>query len=105
MPSFIIARFADDSPGDERAGAAISEVRLLVNGEYRPDIAPELVRIDARNPTAVGLNNRLTGQFQRRPYTIKARAMPIFFTCAATCRRGRLPQRQPRRTGELYCAH
>ena len=79
LPSFIIARFADDSPGDERAGAAISEVCLLINGEYRPDIAAELVRIDARNPTAVGLNNRLTGQFQRRPYTDQGTRYADFF--------------------------
>lgn len=79
LPSFIVVRFADDSPSDERAGAAISQMRLLLNGEPRPDIRPDLLRIDARNPTAVGLNNRLTGQFQRRPYTDQGTRYADFF--------------------------
>jgi hypothetical protein len=68
LPSFVIVRFADDSPQDERGGPVVSQVRLLVNGEHRPDIEPVVVRMDSRNPTFVGVNNRLTGQFLRTSY-------------------------------------
>lgn len=68
LPSFIIVRFADDSPEDERGGPVISQVRFLVNGEPRPDIQPLIARLDSRNPTFVGVTNRLTGEFKRTAY-------------------------------------
>lgn len=68
LPTYVIVRFADDSPADERGGPVISQVRLRVNGQYRDDIEPVVVRLDGRNPTFVGVNNRLTGQFLRTSY-------------------------------------
>ena len=68
LPSFVIVRFTDDSPEDEVGGPVVSEVRLRINGQQRPDIEPLAVRMDSRNPTFVGVNNRLTGQFLRTPY-------------------------------------
>ena len=55
LPSFLIVRFADDSPEDRSAGAVINEVRLYLDGQLRPDLQPFAVRIDAQNPTAVGI--------------------------------------------------
>ena len=68
LPRFIIARFADDSPDDQRGGPVVSAVRLMVNGQPRPDLEPVFVRINMREPTSVGVNNAITGQFQRAPY-------------------------------------
>ena len=68
QPSYLIVRFRDDSPQDETGGPVISEVRLKVNGEERPDLRPTLVRMNSRNPTALGRTNRLTGQFIRTVY-------------------------------------
>ena len=68
LPSFLIVRFADDSPEDERGGAVIARTRLKINGVYRDDIQPLIVRLDSRNPTAVGVISRVTGQFTRTPY-------------------------------------
>ena len=66
LPSFLVVRIADDSPSDERNGAVVNEVRLNLDGEPRPDLRPFTVRIDSRNPTAVGLTTR-TG-FRRTTY-------------------------------------
>jgi hypothetical protein len=68
LPSFIIVRFSDDSPLDERGGAVVNEVALLVNGRERPDLRPSLVRLNSKNPTALGRTSRLTGQFLRTSY-------------------------------------
>lgn len=68
LPTFVIVRIADDSPEDERGGPVISQVQLRVNGQQRSDIAPVIARMDSRNPTFVGVTNRLTGQFLRTSY-------------------------------------
>ncbi len=68
LPKWVVARFADDSPEDQRGGAVVSEVRLWVNGEPRPDLQPFFVRINTRNPTAVGRTSRITGVFTPTRY-------------------------------------
>ncbi len=68
LPKWVVARFADDSPEDQRGGAVVSEVRLRVNGEPRPDLQPFFVRINIRNPTAVGRTSRITGVFTPTRY-------------------------------------
>ena len=68
LPVAYLVRFSDDSPEDLQAGAVVSEVRLKINGENRPDLRPFLARINGQNPTAVGSTNRLTGQFRRVAY-------------------------------------
>lgn len=66
LPSFLVVRFADDSPLDERAGAVINEVRLILNGQVRSDLQPFTVRINNQNPTAVGITT--SSGFLRIPY-------------------------------------
>lgn len=56
LPSFLIVRFADDSPEDGQSGAVINDVKLILNGEDRSDLRSFTVRIDAQNPTAVGVS-------------------------------------------------
>lgn len=68
LPSWIVVRLSDDSPQDESGGPVISKVRLRVNGQSRDDLEPLVVRLDSRNPTYVGVTNRITGQFLRTPY-------------------------------------
>jgi len=68
QPGYLIVRFRDDSPLDEVGGPVISDVRIKVNGEERPELRPTLVRLNSRNPTALGRTNRLTGQFIRTIY-------------------------------------
>ena len=68
LPVAYLVRLSDDSPEDLQAGAVVSEVRLRINGQDRPDLRPFLARINGRNPTAVGTTNRLTGQFRRAVY-------------------------------------
>ena len=68
-PSFIVVKFSDDSPYDEEGGAVINDVFLVVDGVERHDLQPTYVRINSRNPTALGRTNRLTGQFSRTIYS------------------------------------
>lgn len=63
LPSWLVVRFADDSVEDGHGGAVVADARLTINGQARPDLRPFFVRINARNPTAVGRTSRLTGQF------------------------------------------
>ena len=68
MPEWVVVRFADDSPEDKQGGAVVSDIRILVNGEPRPDLEPFFVRINTRNPTAVGRTSSLTKVFQPTNY-------------------------------------
>jgi len=68
LPSYVVVKFLDDSPDDQVAGAYVQDVILHVNGQARPDLQPDLVRVNARNPTALGRRNRITGQFNRTLY-------------------------------------
>ncbi len=67
-PSYLVVVFSDDAPDDETPGATINEVRLRINGAPS-DLRPEIVRINASNPTALGRFDRLTGEFTRTSYT------------------------------------
>ena len=68
LPVAYLVLFSDDSPEDLQAGAVVSEVRLRINGQDRPDLRPFLARINGQNPTSVGTTNKLTGQFRRAVY-------------------------------------
>ena len=68
-PSYLIVKFSDDSPRDEIAGAVVNEVYLRLNGQDRRDLSPTFVRINSRNPTVLGRENRITGQFLRTEYS------------------------------------
>ena len=67
-PSFVVVKFSDDSPRDEEGGAVVNDVLLVVDGVERHDLQPTFVRINSRNPTALGRTNRITGQFSRTIY-------------------------------------
>ncbi len=49
IPAIVAVKFADDSPGDGIGGATVQKVQIIVNGELRPDINPEVIRRDSEN--------------------------------------------------------
>ncbi len=67
IPSFLVVKFTDDAPEDETAGAVINDVRLRING-LPSELRPEIVRLNASNPTTLGVVSRITGEFSRTPY-------------------------------------
>ena len=69
IPALLAVRISDDSPGDGRGGPVVYGVQLVVNGQTRPDLAPDLVRRDLTNQfTVVGKTSRVTGKFQPSIY-------------------------------------
>ncbi len=72
---FIVVRVADDSPADGR-GAVAQEVSLVLDGEVRTDLPPQVIRHRRGVPTQVGSVSRSTGEF--RP-VIYSRPSPIGF--------------------------
>ena len=66
---WIVVRFSDDSPEDGRGGAVVQDVRLVVNGEARPDLAPRVLRHAANYTPQVGSVSAATGSFRPVDYT------------------------------------
>ena len=66
---WIVVRFSDDSPDDGMGGAVVQDVRLIVNGEVRPDIAPRVLRHRASYTPQVGSVSVATGSFRPVAYT------------------------------------
>ncbi len=69
LMDWIVVRFSDDSPHDGRGGAAVQEVRLIVNGELRHDLVPKVVRHWAGLTPQVGAVSQATGRFRAQNYT------------------------------------
>ena len=82
--SFLVVRFSDEVPGDGLGGAAVQDVRLVVNGEVRSDIAPHIIRKRAgsgvysgralRTGFIASAYNKITGP---RPY-YRDRELPLY---------------------------
>ena len=64
IPSLIAVRISDDSPSDGRGGPVVYGVQLVVNGEPRPDIAPDVIRRDLDNRFTVVGTTTLQGTFR-----------------------------------------
>ena len=62
LVDYILVRIADDSPADG-SGAVVQEIQLILNGETRQDIPPQIVRHREGVPTQVGSVSRATGEF------------------------------------------
>ena len=69
LMDWIVVRFSDDSPRDAMGGAAVEEVRLVVNGEVRPDLVPQVVRHWGGLTPQVGSVLQATGRFRAQDYT------------------------------------
>ena len=51
---WLIVRISDDAPADGRGGAVVQEVQLILNGQARPDLPPQVVRQQAGASSQVG---------------------------------------------------
>ncbi len=60
--SWLIVRVTDDEPTDGRAGAMVQDVVLMINGQPRPDLQPQVIRHRADVPSQVGRTLN-TGRF------------------------------------------
>jgi len=69
LVDWVVVRFSDDSPGDGRAGAAVQEVQLIVDGQPRPELQPIVIRHRTGPQSQVGTTSRATGEFRRVIYT------------------------------------
>ena len=69
-------RFTDDSPADDRGGAVVQELDIIVNGQVRPDIRPRIITHRAGVRSAVGTYSRATGEFRGTGY--KRRGYPYY---------------------------
>ncbi len=67
---------SDDSPADGRGGAVVQELQLVVNGQVRPDIQPQVISHRAGVRSAVGTYSQATGEFRGTGY--KRRGYPYF---------------------------
>ena len=60
---FLLVRIADDSPGDGTGGAVVQDLKLVVNGDVRHDLAPRVIGHPADPPVQVGFVSTSTGRF------------------------------------------
>ena len=67
LADWVVVRFSDDSPRDGKGGAMVRDVVLVVNGERRPDIVPQVIRNQSGISSQVGRTTTtggfITGQY------------------------------------------
>ena len=66
---WLIVRVSDDAPGDGRRGALVQDLRLVIDGDPRPDLEPLVIRHRAGVPSQVGRILSGSGQF-----------LPVYYT-------------------------
>ncbi len=59
----IVLRITDDSPGDGPKGPVVQEMQLIVNGQTRPELQPQVLRHRDGAGHYVGKASRSTGEF------------------------------------------
>ena len=70
-------RFSDDSPVDGKGGAVVQDLKIIVNGTERPDIAHHLIKHNSLVKTAVGSISSVSGEF--RPLSYRGRSGLSFY--------------------------
>ena len=82
IPALIAVRISDDSPSDGRGGPVVYGVQLVVNGQLRPNMVPDLVRRDLDNRFTVvgrtGLSGNFRPSFYYDPSTGRAPDSPYY---------------------------
>ena len=68
LVDWIFVRVRDDSPDDGKVGPVVQDVRLVINGETRPDLVPYVIRHPNAVATQVGRILVETGSFRPTPY-------------------------------------
>ena len=62
-PIMVAVRFKDDSPNDNEGGPIVYEVRLRVNGKYRDDIIPQIIRDDTSRDRTSAITDILESDY------------------------------------------
>ena len=58
-PIMVAVRFSDDSPNDNEGGPVVYDVRLKINGKFRDDIMPTIIRDDITRDRNSALTDNL----------------------------------------------
>ncbi len=58
-PVMVAVRFLDDSPADNEGGPVVYNIRLKVNGKYRDDIIPQVIKDDVGRDRTTAVSNTL----------------------------------------------
>ena len=78
-PLFYAVRVLDDSPHDG-GGPIVHDVKLKVNGQYRPDILPFVVRDDLRREKVTAIKSRAQQRYLEYPSPIVHELPPFDHT-------------------------
>ncbi|MFC1508677.1 hypothetical protein ACFL60_03205, partial [Candidatus Omnitrophota bacterium] len=74
VPLVVCIRFLDDSPEDNTGGAIVHNVRLKVNGKYRDDIVPKIIRDSiTRDRTTASINPTEVGYLRLNSQVMNAK--------------------------------
>ena len=65
---WVAVRIADDSDFDGRGGARVQRVSIVINGQARPDIHPQVIRHQAGVAPQMGTFSPVTGNFLPNRY-------------------------------------
>ena len=66
-PALIAIRISDDAPRDGRGGAVLHGVRVLINGQERPDLEPFIVRLRKRGDERQSYVAGMLSSGERKP--------------------------------------
>ena len=78
-PLAYCVRFLDDSPDDNEGGPVVYSVRLKVNGKYRDDIIPQVIRDDTARDRASAIT-KITELAYLDPLSTAGNGKPDFET-------------------------
>ena len=74
VPLILAIRFLDDSPDDNSGGAVVHNIRIKVDGKYRDDIIPTIIRDDiTREKTTVNINPTEVGYLRLSSQVMNAK--------------------------------
>ena len=68
IADWIFVRVRDDSPEDGHSGPMVQDLRVIVNGDKRPDVVPYVIRHRAAEATQIGYVSAETGRFRPTRY-------------------------------------
>ncbi|MFC1528350.1 hypothetical protein ACFL5B_00420 [Candidatus Latescibacterota bacterium] len=58
-PIMVAVRFIDDSPEDREGGPVVYDLKLKVNGRYRDDIIPQIIKDDIRRDRTSAITDKI----------------------------------------------
>ncbi|MBN1293070.1 MAG: hypothetical protein JXB48_14615, partial [Candidatus Latescibacteria bacterium] len=70
-PLIVAIRFLDDSPADNEGGPIIYDVKLKVDGRYRPDIVPDIMLDDVTRDRTTAITKVTEQDYLYPPASVK----------------------------------